>query len=384
MRSIFNGQSVRNNQTITDHLLSKRDSLAAYLAAHDFQFFSKHPPLLCIRLSSFVGIGTAFLLDLTLLHMKSVMPIILVLGPTAGGKTEFAIELAKKLPGGGECICADSMQIYRKMDIGTAKPTLAEQAQVPHHLFDLVDADFEGFSVDTWLELAEQTITDIRKRKRYPIIVGGTNLYIQALLQGLFDGPEPDLNLRAELEALVSEELRERLLQIDPPAAERIHLNDRKRTIRAIEVHQLTGKRISDLQEQWTGGPIRSDLYIIGLDYEVPTINGRINARVKIMMDEGLVEEVKQLVEEAGLSRQAAEALGYRQILDHLSGKISLDEAVEQIKIRTRRFAKQQRTWLRRFRSHPNSTWLNANDKSSQELVNKALTSIASSSYLVP
>ncbi len=308
--------------------------------------------------------------------MISDKPIILVLGPTAGGKTEFAIELALKLPGGGECICADSMQVYRKMDIGTAKPTLAEQAQVPHHLFDLVDPDYEGFSVDTWLELAEQTITEIRQRNRYPIIVGGTNLYIQALLQGLFDGPEPDLKMRAELEELTNEELRQKLLEIDPPAAERIHLNDRKRTIRAIEVHQQTGKRISDLQEQWTSGPIRSDLHIIGLDFEVPTINGRINARVKIMIDEGLVEEVRQLVEGSGLSRQASEALGYRQILDHISGKLSLDEAVEQIKIRTRRFAKQQRTWLRRFRTHPNSTWLDAGEMSLQELVNKALTSI--------
>ncbi len=314
--------------------------------------------------------------------MTGVLPIILVLGPTAGGKTEFAIELAKKLPGGGECICADSMQIYRKMDIGTAKPTLAEQAQVPHHIFDLVDPDYEGFSVDTWLELAEQTIADLRKRNLYPIIVGGTNLYIQALLQGLFDGPEPDLELRVELDALTSEQLRDRLLQIDPPAAERIHLNDRKRTIRAIEVHQLSGKRISDLQEQWTSGPIRSDLHIIGLDYEVPTINSRINARVKKMIDEGLVEEVKQLVDGLGISRQAAEALGYRQILEHLSGKLSLDEAVEQIKIRTRRFAKQQRTWLRRFRSHPNSTWLKADELSLQEHVNKALTAIATTSSL--
>lgn len=311
--------------------------------------------------------------------MNSFKPIILVLGPTAGGKTEFAIELAMKLPGGGECICADSMQVYRKMDIGTAKPTLHEQSQVPHHLFDLVEPDYEGFSVDNWLELAEQTIKDIRKRNCYPIIVGGTNLYIQALLQGLFDGPEPDLNLRANLEALTSQELREQLLQIDPPAAERIHLNDRKRTIRAIEVQQLTGKRISDLQEQWNGEPNRNDLQIIGLDYEVPTINSRINSRVKKMIDEGLLQEVKQLVDGPGISRQAAEALGYRQILEHLSGKMSLDEAVEQIKIRTRRFAKQQRTWLRRFRTYPNSTWFDAGGISLQELVNKALTVILAS-----
>ncbi|MDY7109188.1 MAG: tRNA (adenosine(37)-N6)-dimethylallyltransferase MiaA [Planctomycetota bacterium] len=308
--------------------------------------------------------------------MKATRPIILILGPTAGGKTALAVALARALPGGGECISADSMQVYRGMDIGTAKPTPAERAAVPHHLLDIVDPSEEGFSVDTWLDLAEAAIARIRARGRWPIVVGGTNLYAQALLAGLFDGPEPDPDLRRSLQAMDAEALRRQLREIDPPAAERIHPNDRKRTIRAIEVHELTGRRLSDLQQQWDSGRIRPDVRIIGLHWPVEAINRRINARVKAMIEGGFVEEVRRLWENDRLGRQAREALGYRQIVDHLEGRLTLVEATEQIKIRTRRLAKQQRTWLRRFRQHGQSAWLEAGGRALQELVKYALSAI--------
>jgi tRNA dimethylallyltransferase len=299
-------------------------------------------------------------------------PILLILGPTAGGKTSLSIELARAVPGGGECICADSMQVYKGMNIGTAKPTAAEQAAAPHHLLDLVEPD-EPFSVDVWLGLAEETIASLRRRGRVPIVVGGTNLYIQALLEGLFDGPAPDAELRRRLGELDPAQLRARLESVDPAAASRIHRNDRKRTIRALEVHEQSGQRMSDLQTQWGHAQPRSDVRIIGLQWPVEAVNSRINARVRAMMAAGLLEEVRGLLQGGRLGPQAREALGYKQLVDHLEGRLTLEEAVEQIKIRTRRFAKQQRTWLRRFRSHPGSRWLPAAGVETQELVRQSL-----------
>ena len=309
--------------------------------------------------------------------MSPLNPFIVIVGPTAGGKTELAIELAKALPGAGECICADSMQIYRGMDIGTAKPSAAQRSAVPHHLLDLVDPSEDGFTVDRWLALAQDAISQIRGRGRWPIVVGGTNLYIQALLHGLFDGPEPAPGLRDAIAALDNDALRQRLQAIDPPAAARIHANDRRRAIRAIEVFEQTGRRISDLQSQWSSiATVPADLRLIGLEYSVPTINARINARVKAMFEAGLVEEVRRVQGSGGLGGQASEALGYRQVLDHLAGRLSLEEATEQIKIATRRLAKQQRTWLRRFRRHGGSAWVEADDLSPQELMDEALAAL--------
>ena len=300
-------------------------------------------------------------------------PIVLVLGPTASGKSDLAVELAQRLPGGGECVCADSMQVYRGMNIGTAKPTPLQRAAAPHHLLDLLDPHEDGFSVDVWLGLAEGAIAGIRDRDRYPIVVGGTNLYVQALLEGLFDGPEPDPDLRRQLEAMEPDVLRRRLETVDPEAAVRIHRNDRRRTVRAIEVYELTGRRITDLQQQWLGEPSRTDVRIIGIVYEAGAINRRINSRVRTMIRDGLVHEVQALLDGGGLGRQASEALGYRQVLDYLAGRYSLSGALEQIRVRTRRYAKQQRSWLRRFRVHPQSAWINAGDLTPGELVKKAL-----------
>lgn len=293
--------------------------------------------------------------------------ILVICGPTAGGKTALSIELAQRL--GGECVCADSMQVYRHMDIGTAKPTPDEQAAAPHHLIDLIEPDAEGFSVDEWLRLAEQTIAAIRQRGHHPVVVGGTNLYVQALLYGLFDGPEPDEALRTRLRDEPPEALRDRLEQMDPVAAARIHPNDQKRTIRAIEVYEKTGRPLSDWQQEWDASrQPRPDVTLVGLRYSAEQINPRINARVRSMIDSGLVEEVQSLWAAGRLGRQAREALGYKQIIDHLAGRSSLADAVEQIKILTRRFAKQQRTWLRRFQPIEQSIWIDAYGRSTNDL----------------
>lgn len=299
--------------------------------------------------------------------------IIIIVGPTAGGKTTYAIELAQRLPGGGECICADSMQVYRGMDIGTAKPTAQERTRVPHHVLDVADPAKSDFTVDRWLRLAEAAIADIRSRDRWPIVVGGTNLYVKALLEGLFEGLPPDDSLRVQLDEQTTESLRAQLEQIDPAAASRIHRNDRRRTIRALEVFHQTGRPISDHQQQWNRQRMRADAIIIGLEYPIPLINRRINARVKSMMEQGLLKEVTRLQESGRLGPQAREALGYKQLLEHLKGGISLEEAVEEIKIRTRRFAKQQRTWLRQFRLLPQSVWFAMNAEDSPLPVESAL-----------
>ncbi len=308
--------------------------------------------------------------------MNGMRPIILILGPTAGGKTTLSILLANKLPDGGECIIADSMQIYRGMDIGTAKPNQEEQSKVCHHLIDVANPQEGGFTVGTWLSQAERAISDIRGRGKWPIVVGGTNLYVQSLLFGLFDGPDCDQEKRDVLNEETNVALQERLRAIDPEAANRIHINDKRRLIRAIEVCEATGAPLSSLQSQWAGPMPREDALMIGLSWPVKTINRRINTRVRTMFDDGLVEEVEELQHQLG--KQAAEALGYKQLLAHFRGECTLDEAKERIKILTRRYAKQQRTWLRRFQAMPSAYFIDMEEKGMQYAANTALTHILS------
>ena len=281
-------------------------------------------------------------------------PDVLLLGPTAGGKTAVAVALARLLPGGGECIIADSMQVYAGMVIGTAQPTPEEQDGVPHHLCGTVDPGGDPFTVKDWLEAARHAAAEIRKAGRVPILVGGTNLYARSYLEGVFDGPARDPALRSRLEAEAPEVLVDRLRQVDPEAASRIHPNDRRRLVRAIEVHAVTGERLSDQQSQW-GAVIegREDVRVVVLDWPAEILNQRINARVRAMMEAGFLEEVRRLADEGALGPQAIEAVGYRELLEHASGGRGLDAAVERIKIRTRRYGKQQRTWLRRFLAMP-------------------------------
>ena len=301
--------------------------------------------------------------------MTPAHPIILILGPTAGGKTELALQLAERLPGGGTCLCCDSMQVYRGMDIGTAKPSPAERARVRHMLFDIADPAEDGLTVHRWLDLAEEAIATARRANRWPIVVGGTNLYVKALLEGLFDAPQPDPDLRAQLEAMPAEARRAELESLDPDAAERIHPADHRRTIRALEVCRTTGRPISDWQQQWDLGRVREDVRIVGLVWPVELINRRINERVRQMMAAGLLDEVRALHTSGRLGRQARAALGYAQLIDHLEGRCTLDAAVEQIKIRSRRYAKQQRTWLRRFRAYPSARWFEMNGEGPDEIV---------------
>ena len=308
--------------------------------------------------------------------MKHMRPIVLILGPTAGGKTTLSISLANELPGGGECIIADSMQIYRGMDIGTAKPTNDEQSQAIHHLIDIADPNDDGFTVETWLTKAEQSIEDIRRRGKWPIVVGGTNLYVQSLLFGLFDGPDCDQEKREILNSLSNPELQARLHSLDPEATERIHINDTRRLVRAIEVCEATGEPLSSLQSQWGKPMPREDALLIGLTWPVKTINRRINSRVRTMFDDGLIKEVTSL--QGQLGRQASEALGYKQLLTHVRGECTLDEAKERIKVLTRRYAKQQRTWLRRFQAIPSAHFIDMDNKGSQHAVEQSLTYISS------
>jgi tRNA dimethylallyltransferase len=282
---------------------------------------------------------------------------LLILGVTASGKGRLAFDLAESLD--AEIISIDSMKVYRRMDIGTAKPPRQSRERVKYHLIDVVEPS-ESFSVGKFLDLAYDAIDQIKRRKKRIIAVGGTALYIKALLYGLFEGPGSDKQIRAELQAEAEakglEELYQQLKKIDPAAADRISQRDRKRIIRALEVYKITGKPISTLQQQFD---VEKPLYnwmIIGLRREKSVENNKINQRVKRIIEAGLVDEVKGLLaEEKPLSQQARCAIGYAEIIDYLSGKMSLEDATELIKKNTRRFAKNQRTWFKTFK---NINWL--------------------------
>ncbi|MFZ2875564.1 MAG: tRNA (adenosine(37)-N6)-dimethylallyltransferase MiaA [Phycisphaerales bacterium] len=281
--------------------------------------------------------------------MRGKIPIIA--GPTAGGKTALAVEVARCLAP-AQVVSADSMLLYRGMNIGTAKPTEAERGGVPHHLIDICDPA-DSFTVHDWLRAAAGAIGSIMSSGAHPVVAGGTHLYIKALLDGLFEGPGADPTIRVELDALDNDALRELLLDADPATAARLHPNDRRRTIRALEVFRLTGTPISALQKQWDTDRPESPYLLVVLTWPTELINRRINDRVRQMIAQGLVEEARGLWEARRLGPQAREALGYKQLVAHFEGRCSLDDAIEQIKIETRRFAKNQRTWLRRLGAAP-------------------------------
>ena len=336
----------------------------------------------------------------------------MILGPTAGGKSDLAVALAEALPARtgfrGEVLGADSMQVYRHLDAGTAKPPPALRTRIPHHLIDLVEPT-QRFTVRDWLDAAEARIADCQCRGMHPIVVGGTNLYLKALLEGLMDGPDHDPDFRATLTQRTPQDLHAQLTRVDPQAASRIAPNDRQRLTRALEVFHATGRPISELQTQWSPlqspksdarrhaarsdnaeepdaplrtsnfglrtSPYRHDPILIGLHWPAEAINPRINLRVKAMFKPGTVDpqlaadvclngeslpdEVLRLDDADLLGPQAREALGYKQCLavlrpgkhpDLADPKLNtLDDAMERTKVLTRRFAKQQRTWLKRF-----------------------------------
>jgi tRNA dimethylallyltransferase len=279
-----------------------------------------------------------------------VKPLIL-LGPTAVGKTKLSVELAREL--NGEIISADSMQVYRGMDIGTAKPTPAERQGIPNHLIDVRNPD-EEWTVSDFVEQANHLTTQIAARGHLPIIVGGTGLYLWSLLEGFsFPITPADKEIRERLEKLPASTLYSQLSTLDPPAAAKIHANDKKRLIRALEVFELTGKPISELQERRASNvERRAEGYtLIGLDLPRPELYALIEQRVDGMIAKGLIEEVKGLLAK-GFSRElrSFQALGYKEVAEHLAGRWTRDEMVNELKKRTRNFARRQMTWFRRFK----------------------------------
>lgn len=278
-------------------------------------------------------------------------------GPTASGKTTVGIELAKLI--GAEIISLDSMSIYRGMDIGTAKPTASQREAIPHHLIDIRDPN-EDFSVSQYVELVAETIGAIQSRGRSVLFVGGTPLYLKALIRGLFEGPPADQAFRDEVlreaEQVGVEALHQRLELVDPVAASKLHPNDVRRIIRALEVYKLTGQPISHQQLQFDEGHPKEAGRVFVLDWPRPTLHQRINQRVSQMFADGFVQEVMGLQKKyGGLSRTARQAVGYREVEAHLAHAVDLETTIDQTQTRTRQFAKRQITW---FRSLSECEWV--------------------------
>jgi tRNA dimethylallyltransferase len=300
--------------------------------------------------------------------MAASSPMLVIAGPTASGKSAVAVEIARRT--GAEILSVDSMQVYRGMDIGTAKPTPDEQRLVRHHLIDVVESG-EQFTVARFVDLADEVIADAAARSTPLIVTGGTPLYYKALFEGLFEGPSANDSVRERLRSLSNEELMSRLAQVDPASAARIHVNDSKRLVRALEVFELTGKPISSFQTDWSAGTMRHPACWIGLSWEREALNRRTNARVKAMLAAGWVEEVRCLLVRFGqLSPTASEATGYHEIIEHLHGHLTLEEATEQIKIATRQLARRQMKWFRRW---PQIQWL-PGDQSPEALADHIIT----------
>jgi len=291
-------------------------------------------------------------------------PLIVICGPTATGKTSAAVELAERIR--GEIIAADSRTVYREMDIGTAKPTPALQARVRHYVIDVARPD-EVMTVASYRRLALAAMEEIQARGKVPLLVGGTGLYIRAITDGLTI-PEvpPDWSLRERLEKLERDApgtLHARLLSVDPMAASRIHPKNIRRLIRALEVYEHTGRPISELQRTMKlAGPT----VLVGLTMDRSELNRRIDVRVDVQIDAGLVEEVRRLLD-AGYARDlpALQGLGYKEIIAHIDGQVSLEEATKVLKRNTRGFAKRQLTW---FRRDSRIRWLDVTDKSSEQV----------------
>ncbi|MDB6023866.1 MAG: tRNA dimethylallyltransferase [Verrucomicrobiales bacterium] len=284
---------------------------------------------------------------MTLYPLPEQQPIFIA-GPTAVGKSAVALALAEKIA--GEIISVDSMQVYRGLDIGTAKPSAAERVKIPHHFIDV--AELTG-AVDAakFCELAQRAVVDICARKRIPIFCGGTGLYFKAFLEGLGEAPPSDVNLRAELEASPLETLLSELQEKDLVTFDRIDQKNPRRVIRAIEVIRLTGKPFSEQRSAWQKPTAETPdkRFLFGLSREPGDLRRRIDFRVDEMFAQGLVNETQSLLA-SGLdgNQTALQAIGYRQVVEHLRGERSLAETVELVKIRTRQYAKRQMTWFRR------------------------------------
>lgn len=296
-------------------------------------------------------------------------------GPTAVGKSEMALLLAEKI--GGEIISVDSMQVYRGLDIGTAKPSAEERARVPHHLIDVVDIT-EPFDAAQFVRLAKAAVVGIQSRKRVPIFCGGTGLYFKALMEGLGEAPPADQKLREELEGTSLSDLLHELAECDPVTFEKIDQKNPRRVIRAIEVIRLTNRPFSNQRSNWSdgtrlAGPKRSEggnteqaAAIFGFSRSATDLHARINGRVDMMFARGLVEETHRLLEQGlAQNKTAMQALGYRQVVEHLRGERSLPETIELVKIKTRQFAKRQMTW---FKRQMKLNWVELREEQSSEI----------------
>ncbi len=315
-------------------------------------------------------------MDIAQAPTKGLPKLLVVCGPTAVGKTSLALGVAEEL--GGEIINADSVQLYRGLDIGTAKPTPAERARVPHHLFDVLDPDQES-NVADYLEMAHEAVAEVHERGKIPVLVGGTGMYVRILVHGIFEAPPPDEELREEFRALAEREgrahLHEMLAEVDPELAERVHPNDMVRTIRGLEIYEQTGKPLSVHQREHRFQKPNYDALKIALLRPRDELYERINRRVDIMLEKGLVDEYRRLIA-AGYDRQLKplQSLGYRQMGQHVLDDMPLDEAATEMKSQTRRYAKQQIGW---FRNEPNIHWALAPLEKEGELPAEVLGDIA-------
>jgi len=300
---------------------------------------------------------------------------VVLIGPTAVGKTKLSIELAKRF--NGEIISGDSMQIYKEMDIGTAKIKKSEMEGIPHHLIDIKDAD-ESFSVAEFQELVREKITEITKRGKLPMIVGGTGLYIQSVVYDYqFSAAQSDVAYRKMLEKRAenegNEQLHLELQQIDRISADRIHPNNIRRVIRALEIFHCTGKLMSETQESQEQ-ELLYDAEIIGLTMDREILYERINHRVDLMIEEGLLSEVERFHKHGLKECQSIQAIGYKELYEYFDNKISLEEAIVQLKQNSRRYAKRQLTW---FRNKMHVHWVDMSEAADPSIFEKKIAEIS-------
>ena len=292
--------------------------------------------------------------------------VIVIGGPTASGKTALSIELAKKI--NGEIVSADSMQIYKEMNIGTAKPDVEERQNIKHYMLDIINPN-ERYSVADYKRDAKNSIREIIKKGKTPIVIGGTGLYIDSLIYEIeYPEIEIDLNYRKELEELAEKEgllsLYQKAKKIDEKAMQKISQNDKKRILRVLEIYYQTGKTKTELDEESRKEPeFDYKMFVINMDREL--LYDRINRRVDMMIENGLIEEVKTIYNKYKEFPTAMQALGYKEVVEYLEGQVTKEEMIEKIKMESRRYAKRQLTW---FRKNKETKWINGEDNISHNI----------------